>query len=319
MNTVVLKVDTRIAAQKIAQAAAFIRAGELVAFPTETVYGLGANALDPDAVRKIFTAKHRPADNPLIVHVASEAEVKTVAARIPKTAQRLMDAFWPGPLAIVLPRKKNVAAATAGLDTVVVRMPDNPVALALIAAAQVPIAAPSANTSGRPSPTRAQHVLTDLRGKIACVLDGGPCAVGVESTVVDVRTKPVTVLRVGGITIEQLEAVVGNVQLRTHATDRVASPGTKYKHYAPKAKLVLVEGAPTAVQRKVRELKQHYLKQGKTVTVLKKAELSPHELYNTLRTRDTVQILLAGSVPETGNGVAVMDRLRRAASRIIRV
>lgn len=227
-----------------------LRAGGLVAFPTETVYGLGANGLDGEAVRRIFAAKGRPADNPLILHVAKKSDVKDLWLRVPIKARILMDAFWPGPLTLVYTRSSRVPdEVTAGLSTVALRMPEHKTALALIRAAGVPIAAPSANLSGRPSPTTAAHVKADLDGKIDIILDGGPCRVGLESTVLSLVGEP-TILRPGGITREMLEALIGAVEVAPSVLSPLAegetpaSPGMKYKHYAPDAEVLIAPGSP---------------------------------------------------------------------------
>ena len=226
-----------------------IRSGGLVAFPTETVYGLGANGLDGEAVNKIFEAKGRPNDNPLILHIAKKSDLKDLWKSVPERARLLMDEFWPGPLTMVYLKSSRVPEeVTGGLDTVAVRMPDNRTALALIRAAGVPIAAPSANLSGKPSPTTADHVKADMNGKIDVIIDGGPCNIGVESTVVSLMGGAVTILRPGGITREMLEAVIGPVNLSPAVLaplkqgEAAASPGMKYKHYAPKADVTLLDG-----------------------------------------------------------------------------
>jgi L-threonylcarbamoyladenylate synthase len=232
------------------EAAALLRAGEAVAFPTETVYGLGANALDANAVDKIFRAKGRPSDNPLIVHIAHRKEVDKLAQVVPPLAERAMAHFWPGPLTVILPCTAIVPMnVTAGLDTVGIRMPDHVIAQQLIDAAGVPIAAPSANSSGRPSPTTAAHVLEDLTGKIAGVVDGGASGVGVESTVVDFTGPVPMILRPGGVTREMLEEVLGDVRIDPSLEQGVGqpkSPGMKYTHYAPHGEMSLVDG-PQAV------------------------------------------------------------------------
>ena len=233
----------------IEKAAGILRAGGLVVIPTETVYGLAANALDGAAVSAIFAAKGRPQDNPLISHIASMDMLGMVAGSVPPQAQRLAEAFWPGPLTMVLPRGAAVAREVcAGLETAAVRMPSHPVAQAVIRAAGVPLAAPSANLSGSPSPTTAQDVLADMDGRVPLILDGGACEVGVESTVVSLAGPSPVLLRPGGITKEQLEAVLGcEVQL-AHAVlhglregEKAASPGMKYKHYAPKASVYILD------------------------------------------------------------------------------
>lgn len=240
-------------------AAACIRQGQTVAFPTETVYGLGADARSTAAVEAVFVAKGRPSDNPLIVHIAHRDQLDALVTEVNETAEALMAAFWPGPLTLVLPVRPGAVSprVTAGLDTVAVRMPDHPVALQLIAAAACPVAAPSANRSGRPSPTLASHVREDLDGRIGCIVDGGPTGVGVESTVVQVGDDgTVTILRPGGITAEQLSAVAARVAtdpaLLAEGSDGVGSPaprspGMKYTHYAPAGALCVVEEPPAAV------------------------------------------------------------------------
>lgn len=245
-STRVLQADARGA---VAEAAGLLKAGQVVGIPTETVYGLAANALNGDAVRRIFEAKGRPQDNPLIVHVAATETVQEVAAVVPKAAYALAEAYWPGPLTMVLPRGGSVAPqVSAGLATVAIRMPSHPVALALIRAAGLPLAAPSANLSGRPSPTSAQHVLQDMDGRIPLILDGGPCRVGVESTVISLVEEPV-LLRPGYVTAEQLQEVLGRPVVLAKAIDHPlapdespASPGLKHRHYAPRAEVILVKG-----------------------------------------------------------------------------
>lgn len=215
--------------------AELLRSGELVAFPTETVYGLGGNALDPLAAKKIYAAKGRPSDNPLIVHIADKETVNVLAVRVPEKAQIVMERFMPGPVTIVLPKKDVVPdAVTGGLKTVAVRMPSNPVALALISRSGVPVCAPSANTSTRPSPTSAAHVYNDLCGKIPAILDGGDCEVGVESTVIDFTTEKPRLLRAGGMPIETLEAAIGEIEIVRNSKVALC-PGMKYKHYSPLA------------------------------------------------------------------------------------
>lgn len=237
-----------------------IRAGGLVAFPTETVYGLGANGLDGCAVEKIFAAKGRPGDNPLILHIAKKSDLKQLWKHVPDKARQLADAFWPGPLTMVYLKSDIVPPqVTAGLSTVAVRMPEHKTALALIRAAGVPIAAPSANLSGKPSPTCAQHVLDDLDGCIDAIIDGGDCRVGVESTVLSLVGTP-TVLRPGGVTREMLESVIGHVDI-AHAVlnplkngETAASPGMKYKHYAPECDVVIADGGNDCKKNRLHRL-----------------------------------------------------------------
>ena len=238
------------APETVAKAAAVIRAGGLVAIPTETVYGLGANGLDAEAVLKIFEAKGRPQDNPLILHIAEPAALDSLCHDVPDAAYRLAEHFWPGPLTIVLPCRDSIPRrTTAGLDTVAVRCPDNDVTRAIIREAGVPVAAPSANTSGKPSPTTAQHVLHDMDGRIDLIVDGGACRVGVESTIVDLTGGVPRLLRPGGVTPEQLREVLGEIVvdpavLGELAPDAVVrAPGMKYKHYAPSGEVVIVSGS----------------------------------------------------------------------------
>lgn len=341
MKTALLSADVP---GDVARAASLLRAGQAVAFPTETVYGLGADATRAEAVRGIFAAKERPADNPLIVHLADAGEVERVAAAVPAVARRLMAAFWPGPLTLVLPRGPAVPdEVTCGLDTVGVRVPDHPAARALLAAAGVPVAAPSANRSGRPSPTRAAHVVDDLGGRIAAVLDGGPTGVGLESTVLDVTLDPPMLLRPGGVTREQIEAVIGPIAESSGQAERPRSPGQKYAHYAPAVPLVLVSGGRDAVVAEINRSLAAERKIGNRPAVLCALEdaaafpaaeavvtygrrAAPAEiaarLYDALRAFDRLpaDTVFAAGLPETGLGAAIMNRLRRAAGdREVRV
>lgn len=323
-------------------AAEALRRGGLVAFPTETVYGLGVNALDAAAVGRVFAAKGRPSDNPLIVHVATRDSLRPIVASLPKDAERLMERFWPGPLTLVLPRSQAVPdAVTCGLATVAVRMPDHPVALALILLAGVPVAAPSANLSGRPSPTRAEHVVEDLSGRIDFILDGGETGLGLESTVLDLTVDPPVILRPGGITPDMLSEVIGPVlvdrageQLQGDEVPR--SPGMKHAHYAPKAPLFLVSGSFLLMQSKVRELAHEAQVEGKKVGIMCSVESRSRyqaevileygsrenlasvagSLFATLRAFDRhgVEVIIAEGVPEEGIGLAIMNRLRKAAA-----
>jgi len=238
-------------AAEIEQAAVILRNGGLVGIPTETVYGLGANGLNPEAVAHIFEAKGRPQDNPLILHIPDASWLDRYCRSIPDAAYVLAEKFWPGPMTMILPRKDMVPdVVTAGLDTVGMRCPAHPVCRAIIQAADVPVAAPSGNTSGRPSPTTARHMLEDMDGKIDAILDGGPCSVGVESTIIDLTCTPPRLLRPGGITLEQLRSVLGEVDVDPAVTrllgagEKPKAPGMKYRHYAPKAPVTVVTGDP---------------------------------------------------------------------------
>lgn len=317
-----------------------IRSGGLVAFPTETVYGLGANGLDGEAVERIFEAKGRPADNPLILHVAKKSDVKDLWRHVPDDAKRLMDAFWPGPLTLIFVKSDIVPdEVTAGLDTVAVRMPEHKTALALIRAAGVPIAAPSANLSGRPSPTTAEHVLQDMDGRIDVVLDGGACTVGVESTVLTLVGKP-TILRPGGITREMLEQVIGPVEvspavLRPLKEGEVAaSPGMKHKHYAPDAEVIVAIGSSRRIASIICREYEIEEAMGKSCVVLGTEQTRScyhgmncdiigdrdepaslcRELFAALRRwSGKVDVIFAEGVEETDQGLAYMNRLLRAA------
>lgn len=246
VNTILFTENTK---ENIEKAAEIIRRGGLLGIPTETVYGLGANALNADACRRIYEAKGRPQDNPLIIHVPDASWLSRYCEKVPESAYRLAEAFWPGPLTMILPKKEIVPyRTTGGLETVGVRCPNHPVTLAVIAAADVPIAAPSGNTSGRPSPTSAADMLEDMDGKIDGIFDGGPCGVGVESTIIDLTCQPPRLLRAGGLALEELERVLGTVlvdkcitQLMTDG-ERPRAPGMKYRHYAPKAPVTVVTG-----------------------------------------------------------------------------
>ena len=241
----------RLTEQDIDQAAAILWDGGLLGIPTETVYGLGANGLNEEAVAHIFEAKGRPQDNPLILHIPSADHLERYCREIPLTAYQLAEAYWPGPLTMILKRKPIVPdVVTAGLDTVGMRCPSHPLCHAILEAADVPVAAPSGNTSGRPSPTTAAHMWEDMDGKIDAIVDGGPCSVGVESTIIDLTETPARLLRPGGITLEQLEAVLGEVAVDPAVTrlmgagEKPKAPGMKYRHYAPKAPVTVVTGDP---------------------------------------------------------------------------
>ncbi|WP_018086288.1 L-threonylcarbamoyladenylate synthase [Desulfurispora thermophila] len=321
-----------------------LKRGGLVAFPTETVYGLGASALDQGAVRRIFQAKGRPADNPLIIHIAAAEELEWLADDSGGRGRLLAQAFWPGPLTLVLPGRGRVTtAATAGLDSVAVRLPAHPVARALIRAAGVPVAAPSANLSGRPSPTTAAHVWQDLAGRVEMILDAGPAGQGVESTVLDLTVSPPLILRPGGVTREELQRVLGRVDVdpavlavqKETDIEQPRSPGMKYRHYAPRAPLYLFEGEAVALRRALRERLATELAAGRRVGVLcregnqacyegavvvplgrqDRPEQVAAGLYAALRYLDeqAVEIILAEGVPAVGMGLAVANRLRRAA------
>ncbi len=330
--------------EELKEAAQLLASGRLVAFPTETVYGLGGNALDTDAVKEIFKAKGRPADNPLIVHIARKKDINNlVKGEISKLAQRLIDKFWPGPLTLILPKAEEIPDITTGeLKTVAVRMPSHPVALELIKDAQVPIAAPSANLSGRPSPTLAQHVIKDLAGRIAGIVDAGQTGIGIESTVLDLSQNIPTVLRPGGITYEELTEVIDGVRIDPavkakleRGSVKAISPGMKYKHYAPKADVILVEGKSTDVIYKIKQLMD--LEDETKVGIMITSEASGYykdeeviikvmgsrsnlkevssNIFKLLREFDQegVNKIFVEGLPLTGLGLAIMNRLRKSA------
>ena len=306
--------------QRAARAAATVITGGVAAFPTETVYGLGANVFDEDAVGEIFRAKGRPGDNPLIVHVAEPGQINEVARRIPASARRLIKAFFPGPLTVVLPKRPEVPlVVTAGLDTVGVRMPAHPVAHEFLTLCGVPVAAPSANRSGRPSPTSWQSVQRDLGGRIPCILKGPRATVGLESTVVDCTGRVPVVLRPGAVTLEHLRKIVPGTRMasaRDHARGR--SPGLRHRHYAPEAALVIHdEVSGFRVQGGAAFIGLHPPRgvKWKMKKTCRDVEGYARELFHFFRQCDAagVRTIVCEAVPEQGLGVALMDRLRRAA------
>lgn len=338
----------------IAEAAAIVRAGGLVVFPTETVYGLGAHALDAGAVARIFEAKERPTHDPLIVHLRSPDEVPLVAMNVPPAAEALAARFWPGPLTLILPKHPSVPSiVTAGRDTVGVRVPIHPVAQAFLKAAGVPVAAPSANRFSRPSPTRAAHVLADLDGRVDLVLDAGPTDIGVESTVLDLTTVPPKVWRPGGALLADIRELLPDVQVaERYATgdEAAIAPGQLLRHYAPRAQLTLYEGSSTAIVEAMGRDARAGVSAGQVIGILAPAEdvtaLAPvvaaqaaagrlvvmafgsrrdparaaRELFDRIRTLDAhgVDEILASTVEAVGVGLAIRDRLVRAAEGRIR-
>lgn len=344
MNTKFVVIDKKgpVDDRKLLEAAQILRTGGLVAFPTETVYGLGANALNEEAAKKIYAAKGRPSDNPLIAHISSEAELETLVSEITPAGRLLMKRFWPGPLTLIFKKSRMVPfGTTGGLDTVAVRMPSDPIASQLIALAGVPIAAPSANTSGRPSPTTAEHVYQDMNGKINMIIDGGPVGIGVESTIVDVSGAVPTVLRPGAITLDMLKSVLGRVELDPAILGpikedvRPKAPGMKYRHYAPHGDLTLVEGRIEKVVETINRLAEEKLNQGFRVGIIctretqsrypkgilrsigtrAKEETIAHNLYGVLRDFDDLDMdyIFSESFSEESLGQAIMNRLTKAA------
>ena len=343
MNTILRKVDVdNIDMEVIKEASDILHAGDMVAFPTETVYGLGADALDEMASKKIYAAKGRPSDNPLIVHVANEQQILPLVKEIPESARKLMKAFWPGPLTIIFNKSDVVPyGTTGGLDTVAIRMPNHKVALTLIEKSNIPIAAPSANTSGRPSPTTAMHVMDDLNGKISMVIDGGAVGIGIESTIVDVTGDIPMILRPGYINKKMLEEVVGEVTIDKAILGPVSpdlkpkAPGMKYKHYAPKADFTMFDGDIDKVADRINELAESYIKKGYKVGIISSDESKDRyrygevisigsrnneisiskNLYKVLREFDDKQVdyILGETFRSEELGQAIMNRLLKAA------
>jgi L-threonylcarbamoyladenylate synthase len=345
MKTLIFKLDPTYPDPKVIQTAAeIIRRGGLVAFPTETVYGLGADALNGEAVLALFAAKKRPLDNPPIVHVADPTEVERLVLEVPPKAKLLMEKFWPGPLTLIFKRSNLVPkVTTAGLDTIAIRMPKHKVALGLIEQSCCPIAAPSANLAGKPSPTTARHVYEDLYGRIDAILDGGATNIGVESTVVDLSVDPPILLRPGGAPYETLKQFLGDLKLHPFVEAEqelslieIRSPGMAHKHYAPKAEVILVEGKIPAVTKKIQTLCESQRLEGKKVGILATDETCrgyqanvvrslgsrsnlaaiAQNLFRLLRDVDAqgVDVILAEGVSSEGLGLAVMNRLRKASA-----
>jgi L-threonylcarbamoyladenylate synthase len=329
--------------EKIRIAAKIIKRGGLVAFPTETVYGLGANALNSDAVLALFKAKNRPLDNPPIVHVENIDRIYELAEHVPPEAKQLIQRFWPGPLTLIFKRSRAIPSVTvAGLDTVAIRMPKHKVALMLIKESSCPIAAPSANLAGKPSPTSAKHVFDDLNGRIDAILDSGTTRIGVESTVLDLSSDPPLVLRPGGTPFEALKKVLPSVELhpfvvaeRELSLGEIRSPGMKHKHYAPSAEVVVVEGSIPAMIARIKELAASYKQKGAKVGVLATDEtqtvyqadavetlgsrfnldMVAKNLFSRLRELDAkrLDVIIAEGLSTEGLGLAVMNRLRKAS------
>ncbi len=338
MDTIVLKLNKENYNTSLDGASKIIKAGGIVAFPTETVYGLGANALDENAIQKIFKAKGRPSDNPLIVHVAEVSGLYDLTDEVANHCHKLIEAFWPGPLTMIFKKNHKVpTVVTAGLDTVAVRMPQNKVALELIKQSGVPIAAPSANISGKPSPTKAEHVIEDLMGRVDAILVGDDCEVGIESTVIDPLQQPPVLLRPGGISKEQIEAVIGNIVLDENIQNKEKtpkSPGMKYTHYAPKAPVVVFKGDVNDVINAICKAKAEKEDQGMKVGILasdetcdfysgcvisvgsrKEIDSVAKGLFHTLRLfdKEELDIILAESFETHLMGLAVMNRIIKSA------
>lgn len=342
MKTIIEKVDqNQIDEEVILEAGKILKQGGLVAFPTETVYGLGANALDEEAAKKTYAAKGRPSDNPLIVHIADMQALEEIAVNIPAETEELAFHFWPGPLTLIFEKSGKVPyGTTGGLDTVAVRMPSDAIARELILSAGGFVSAPSANTSGRPSPTTAEHVKADLDGKIDMILDGGSVDIGLESTILDMTVNPPMILRPGAITVDMLEKVIGSVSvdetiLGTESEQPPKAPGMKYRHYAPKARLAIVEGTLREETLAIRQLSYAAYRKGKEVGIIATNESAPfyshgivknigtrenektiaRNLYSVLREFDDEDVteIYSESFALQGIGSAIMNRLEKAA------
>ena len=346
MDTKVVKIDKeQIDDEKLMEAAEILRAGGLVAFPTETVYGLGANALNEEAAKKIYAAKGRPSDNPLIAHISKPEELAPLVKEVPEAGKKLMEAYWPGPLTMIFPKSDIVPyGTTGGLDTVAIRMPSDPIANRMIALAGIPIAAPSANTSGRPSPTTAQHVEEDLGDAIDMIIDGGQVNIGLESTIVDFTEDIPVVLRPGYISLEMLRETLGDVRMdkgliKPDSKVHPKAPGMKYRHYAPKADLAIVEGSTEGViaeiERRAGEAEDKGLTVGiiatdetkgryshgivKSIGSREQEETIAHHLYEVLRDFDNcnVSAIYSEAFFTPRMGQAIMNRLLKAAGHKI--
>lgn len=344
MKTKVIRMDPEhIDREAVREAGEILKAGGLVAFPTETVYGLGGNALDEKAAERIYEAKGRPSDNPLIIHIAELSALDRIVTEVPEKARKLAERYWPGPLTMIFKKSSCVPyGTTGGLETVAVRMPNHPIALELIRAGGGYVAAPSANTSGRPSPTCSLHVEEDLTGRIDRILDGGPVGIGLESTIVDFTEEVPTILRPGYINQEMLEQVIGPVQMdkgliASDSSVRPKAPGMKYRHYAPKADLLVVEGSPEKVQEKIRQLTQEKIQEGfqvgiiatdesadgypqglvKSIGTRKDEESIARHLFGVLREFDDcgVSYIYSEAFDTPQMGQAIMNRLLKAAGQ----
>ncbi len=363
MLTKIIRLDPlNFSLEQLQEAINLIRKDEIVAFPTETVYGLGGSAFSETAVRKIYKAKGRPSDNPMIVHISDLEMLSSIVNIIPENIRKLCERFWPGPLTILFEKSEKIPdIVTAGLNTVAVRMPSHPIALALIKTLRIPIAAPSANLSTRPSPTEAKHVFNDLQGKIPLIIDSGSCNVGVESTVIDVHKGYSVILRPGGVSLEDLKSFLPMIEVFNNKNKEFSNdfkpltPGLKYRHYSPKAEIILVEGSKKFLEEKIVSLYFKYRLQKKLIGILHthkniqipseilndpkckmiylglmdsdidtnnliNANKIAEGLFSTLRAVDNqkIDLVIVEGISEKEIGLAIMNRLRKAASKIIK-
>ncbi|MDL2301600.1 threonylcarbamoyl-AMP synthase [Lachnospiraceae bacterium OttesenSCG-928-D06] len=347
MNTkvVILKQDKKETEQILQEAGEIIKSGGVVAFPTETVYGLGAHALKADSAKKIYAAKDRPSDNPLIIHISQFEDIYSITSNLPEAAVQIAKAFWPGPLTMILPKGKSVPyETTGGLDTVAVRLPEHPIARKLIEHSGGFVAAPSANRSGRPSPTLAQYVIEDMQGRIDMIIDGGEVGIGIESTIIDLTISPPQILRPGAITLQMLRNLLGEVEvdsaiLSENSTKAPRAPGMKYRHYAPKGELVIVTGKTEFVIKHINHKAEKAQKAGEKTGIIgsfenikqyrcdvvkcigsrEDEESIAKNLYRILREFDTEGItqIYSESFEGDGMGDAIMNRLLKAAGHRI--
>jgi L-threonylcarbamoyladenylate synthase len=337
MNTIIKKVNYDNPEESILEEASnFIKNNEVVAFPTETVYGLGANALDENSVLKIFEAKARPSDNPLIVHISKIKQLNDLVCEIPPIAHKLMDKFWPGALTIIFKKKELVPdITTAGRDSVAIRMPSHNIALKFIEKCNVPIAAPSANSFSKPSPTIAKHVYEDLNGKIPFIIDGGNCNIGLESTIIDLTQEKPMILRPGGITIEEIENVIGKVELHKSVlnpkekVDIAKAPGMKYKHYSPNATVILIENSTIdKIIKRNKNKKIGIISLNKNLQInnakIEKMELLnsinnlSHDIFKLFREMDdhNIELIIVDKIPSKDLGISILNRVKKAATHI---
>jgi L-threonylcarbamoyladenylate synthase len=347
INTLILKITgDKEDEEKIEQAAQELRRGGLVAFPTETVYGLGGNGLDPHVVDKIYKAKGRPSDNPMILHISSREEIDPLVSEIPPIAEKIMSAFWPGPLTFIFNKSSIVPEkVTGGLNTVAIRMPSHPLAKKLIEKSGMPIAAPSANLSGKPSPTKAKHVIQDLMGRVEIILKEKQSTIGLESTVLDITSPIPVILRPGGITYQQIKELIGKVEIDKGIMEdrkkdfKPKAPGMKYTHYAPNAPMTIIQGPRWKVIDKINEMADDYTAQGKHIGILAvqenleyyskgtimsagsrdKPESIAANLFDLLRQFDEekVDVILAEGIEGQGIEMAIINRMNKAAGHKI--